>query len=208
MRPLPLLGCRCRSRPAKLRPSRVPGRGFLRRSGVLVLLGLTGIGVPQPDSDRLAGCEPEFERQPPRFLQDAHRDDRVVAIAGSLADGERSCHEVEVSPYLADSVLGQQEHHELIPGVPPRASFDMGTFDRHGGLFEERVSDQPTSGQMEAFWDGQRLDSREAVMEWLAEVEAKSAAEEHGRRPAKDAQEVRPSTALNDLLPKHWQEGA
>jgi hypothetical protein len=28
--------------------------GFLRRSGVLVLLGLTGIGVPQPDSDRLA----------------------------------------------------------------------------------------------------------------------------------------------------------
>jgi hypothetical protein len=71
-----------------------------------------------------------------------------------------------------------------------------------------RQAPPPTPDDVTVLWDGRRLDSREAVMAWLAEVEAKRAAEEHGRRPAKDAQEVRPSTALNDLMPKHWQEGA
>ena len=35
----------------------------------------------------------------------------------------------------------------------------------------------PTSDDVTILWDGRRLDSREAVMEWLAEVEAKRAEE-------------------------------
>ncbi len=31
----------------------------------------------------------------------------------------------------------------------------------------------PTPGDVTILWDGRRLDSREAVMEWLAEVELK-----------------------------------
>ena len=35
----------------------------------------------------------------------------------------------------------------------------------------------PTPDDVTILWDGRRLDSREAVMEWLAEVEAKRAEE-------------------------------
>ncbi len=35
----------------------------------------------------------------------------------------------------------------------------------------------PTSDDVTILWDGRRLDSREAVMEWLAEVEVKRAEE-------------------------------
>ena len=35
----------------------------------------------------------------------------------------------------------------------------------------------PTADDVTILWDGRRLDSREAVMEWLAEVEAKRAEE-------------------------------
>lgn len=35
----------------------------------------------------------------------------------------------------------------------------------------------PTSDDVTILWDGRRLDSREAVMEWVAEVEAKRAEE-------------------------------
>ncbi len=35
----------------------------------------------------------------------------------------------------------------------------------------------PTDDDVTILWDGRRLDSREAVMEWLAEVEAKRAEE-------------------------------
>jgi hypothetical protein len=35
----------------------------------------------------------------------------------------------------------------------------------------------PTSDDVAILWDGRRLDSRETVMEWLAEVEAKRAEE-------------------------------
>lgn len=35
----------------------------------------------------------------------------------------------------------------------------------------------PTSDDVTILWDGRRLDSREAVMEWLAEIEVKRAQE-------------------------------
>ncbi len=35
----------------------------------------------------------------------------------------------------------------------------------------------PTEDDVTILWDGRRLDSREAVMEWLTEVEAKRAEE-------------------------------
>lgn len=35
----------------------------------------------------------------------------------------------------------------------------------------------PTDDDVTILWDGRRLDSREAVMEWLAEVDAKRAEE-------------------------------
>ena len=35
----------------------------------------------------------------------------------------------------------------------------------------------PTSDDVTILWDGRRLDSRESVMEWLAEVDAKRAEE-------------------------------
>ena len=35
----------------------------------------------------------------------------------------------------------------------------------------------PTLDDVSILWDGRRLDSREAVMEWLAEIEAKRAEE-------------------------------
>jgi hypothetical protein len=40
-----------------------------------------------------------------------------------------------------------------------------------------RHADPPTDDDVTILWDGRRLDSREAVMEWLAEVEAKRAEE-------------------------------
>ena len=40
-----------------------------------------------------------------------------------------------------------------------------------------RYADPPTDDDVTILWDGRRLDSREAVMEWLAEVEAKRAEE-------------------------------
>ncbi|HEY1651300.1 MAG TPA: hypothetical protein VGG09_05410 [Acidimicrobiales bacterium] len=36
-------------------------------------------------------------------------------------------------------------------------------------------AEPPTPDDVTILWDGRRLDSREAVMEWLAEVEAKRA---------------------------------
>ena len=38
-----------------------------------------------------------------------------------------------------------------------------------------RHAGPPTPDDVTILWDGRRLDSREAVMEWLAEVEAKRA---------------------------------
>ena len=35
----------------------------------------------------------------------------------------------------------------------------------------------PTEDDVTILWDGRRLDSKEAVMEWLAEVDAKRAEE-------------------------------
>jgi hypothetical protein len=40
-----------------------------------------------------------------------------------------------------------------------------------------RHAPPPTEDDVTILWDGRRLDSREAVMEWLAEVEAKRAEE-------------------------------
>ena len=40
-----------------------------------------------------------------------------------------------------------------------------------------RHAGPPTPDDVTILWDGRRLDSREAVMEWLAEVEAKRAEE-------------------------------
>jgi len=40
-----------------------------------------------------------------------------------------------------------------------------------------RHAGPPTDHDVTILWDGRRLDSREAVMEWLAEVEAKRADE-------------------------------
>ena len=40
-----------------------------------------------------------------------------------------------------------------------------------------RNAGPPTADDVTILWDGRRLDSREAVMEWLAEVEAKRAEE-------------------------------
>lgn len=40
-----------------------------------------------------------------------------------------------------------------------------------------RHAGPPTDDDVTIPWDGRRLDSREAVMEWLAEVEAKRAEE-------------------------------
>ena len=40
-----------------------------------------------------------------------------------------------------------------------------------------RQAAPPTPDDVTILWDGRRLDSREAVMEWLAEVEAKRAEE-------------------------------
>jgi hypothetical protein len=45
-------------------------------------------------------------------------------------------------------------------------------------LFERmRHAAPPTPDDVTILWDGRRLDSREAVMEWLAEVETKRAEE-------------------------------
>ena len=40
-----------------------------------------------------------------------------------------------------------------------------------------RHAPPPTEDDVTILWDGRRLDSREAVMEWLAEVAAKRAEE-------------------------------
>jgi hypothetical protein len=40
-----------------------------------------------------------------------------------------------------------------------------------------RHAPPPTPDDVTILWDGRRLDSREAVMEWLTEVEAKRAEE-------------------------------
>ena len=42
----------------------------------------------------------------------------------------------------------------------------------------------PTSDDVTILWDGRRLDSREAVLEWLAEVEAKRSEEAVGAADA------------------------
>ena len=45
-------------------------------------------------------------------------------------------------------------------------------------LFERvRNAAPPTDDDVTILWDGRRLESREAVMEWLAEVEVKRAEE-------------------------------
>jgi hypothetical protein len=45
-------------------------------------------------------------------------------------------------------------------------------------LFERvRRAPPPTDDDVSILWDGRRLDSREAVMDWLAEVEARRAEE-------------------------------
>ena len=43
-----------------------------------------------------------------------------------------------------------------------------------------RYAPPPTQDDVTILWDGRRLDSREAVMEWLAEVEIARAAETAG----------------------------
>lgn len=50
-------------------------------------------------------------------------------------------------------------------------------------LFERvRHAPPPTDDDVTILWDGRRLDSREKVLDWLAEVEAKRA-EEAGTAP-------------------------
>jgi hypothetical protein len=45
-------------------------------------------------------------------------------------------------------------------------------------LFERvRHAAAPTADDVTVLWDGRRLDSREAVLKWVAEVEAKRAEE-------------------------------
>ena len=43
-----------------------------------------------------------------------------------------------------------------------------------------RQAPPPTSDDVSALWDGRRLDSRAAVLAWLAEVDATRAAERAG----------------------------
>lgn len=43
------------------------------------------------------------------------------------------------------------------------------------GIERMRHARPPTTDDVTILWDGRRLDSREAVMEWLAEVDAKRA---------------------------------
>ena len=43
-----------------------------------------------------------------------------------------------------------------------------------------RQAPSPTSDDVSVLWDGRRLDSREAVLAWLAEVDAKRAAGRSG----------------------------
>jgi hypothetical protein len=46
-----------------------------------------------------------------------------------------------------------------------------------------RQARPPTPDGVTVLWDGRRLDSREAVMEWLAGVEPKRAADAAGAAP-------------------------
>jgi len=50
------------------------------------------------------------------------------------------------------------------------------------GIERMRHARPPTQDDVSILWDGRRLDSREAVMEWLAEVDAKRAEEATGAR--------------------------
>lgn len=48
------------------------------------------------------------------------------------------------------------------------------------GIERMRHARPPSPDDVSILWDGRRLDSREAVMEWLAEVDAKRAEEADG----------------------------
>jgi hypothetical protein len=50
------------------------------------------------------------------------------------------------------------------------------------GIERMRHARSPTPDDVSILWDGRRLDSREAVMEWLAEVDVKRAEETAGGR--------------------------
>jgi hypothetical protein len=61
------------------------------------------------------------------------------------------------------------EEHETVAGQPVMTAEEW--FD---GM---RDAGPPTPDDVTVLWDGRRLDSRDAVMEWLAEVDAKRAEE-------------------------------
>lgn len=61
---------------------------------------------------------------------------------------------VTLRPMAAQPVMTVEELAEALRNAPP-----------------------PSEDDVTILWDGRRLDSREAVMEWLAEVEAKRAEE-------------------------------
>ena len=77
----------------------------------------------------LVNCQPEHKRLPLTFPHDVHRDDGVVAVTGSLADGEISFHEGQAGPDpLADSRPQPAEARtkELVLGIAPWTAFDLG----------------------------------------------------------------------------------
>jgi hypothetical protein len=84
---------------------------------------------------------------------DAHRDDGVVAIAISPMTWRvaPSRAQGKLRMWLRSSVMTAKEWFE--------------------GMRQARP---PTLDNVTVLWDGRRLDSREAVMEWLAEVGAEA----------------------------------
>lgn len=61
------------------------------------------------------------------------------------------------------------------------------------GIERMRHARRPTPDDVSILWDGRRLDSREAVMEWLVEVDAKRAEEVDAKR-AEEAAAVHADT--------------
>jgi hypothetical protein len=68
-----------------------------------------------------------------------------------------------------------------------------------------RHAGRPTADDVTILWDGRRLDSREAVMEWLAEVEAKRASRRRrGRRNLTDLHPIFPVSHCLEGSPQGW----
>jgi hypothetical protein len=67
---------------------------------------------------------------------------------------------------------GHGGHEEYSEGMVTQPV--MSAEEWFGGMRNARP---PTSDDVTVLWDGRRLDSRDAVMEWLAEVDAKRSEE-------------------------------